>query len=414
VSIIMRKALTLLLLAGCTDTRETLVGTQSLEVELVTPANPGNPDAPLADTERTVVVNVRARDATGAIDTTFTKDVQVYAQFLGTLTPSFGSMPLATFTLTNGEAMGQSFTVPNAFGPTVIWIDDGEGVGPAYVHGQITGTSPVLFYRDPFIADLQTPRDEMALDALAATPLQDKQVAVDQSRYGARGRLVVNSVFAQGYTVSDVECADDAGTPPCVAGNYDHAMIFSFSAPRDQCFQPIEVGQVISGFNGGLSEFNGLTELGFPSTFAPTDGLPILEGEDECTHVLHDVNPARLPQPAVVELSWFGPLSDPGGIINFERNEAAPIQINGGTVCDLDEDFDTFKQWKVDPAGVGGDCEGNDNVINVISTGITTIDPTALVGQTLPKVVGVLRPVNIGSFNVWIIFPRSADDVELP
>jgi hypothetical protein len=28
--------------------------------------------------------------------------------------------------------------------------------------------------------------------------------------------------------------------------------------------------------------------------------------------------------------------------------------------------------------------------------------------------VGVLRPVNIGSFNVWIIFPRSASDIDLP
>ena len=77
----------------------------------------------------------------------------------------------------------------------------------------------------------------------------------------------------------------------------------------------------------------------------------------------------------------------------------------------LDEDFDTFKQWKLDPNGAGGDCSNNDNVLNVITTGISAIDPGSLVGKTLPKVVGVLRPVSIGSFNVWIIFPRSADDV---
>ena len=38
---------------------------------------------------------------------------------------------------------------------------------------------------------------------------------------------------------------------------------------------------------------------------------------------------------------------------------------------------------------------------------------TGIVGRTLPRVVGVLRPVNIGSFNVWIIYPRSTADLTL-
>jgi hypothetical protein len=399
----MRKTFILLALVGCTDTRDAIVGTQSLEVQLVSPASPGTPDAPLSDSARTIVVNVYAKDAQNQLDASFTAKVQVYAQFLGTLTPSFGETPLLSFDVTDGVAENVSIDLPNAFGPTVVWIDNGQGLGPDYVHGQITGTSPTLFYREPFIVDLQRPRDETALDALNSTPLQDKQIAVNRSQYGARGRLVVNSVFSQGYTVSDVQCADDAGTPPCVSGPYDHAMVFSFSAPRDQCFDSVELGQVLTGFAGGQSEFNGLTEIGFPQTFAPVDDT------GECTH---EVDPARLPPPAIVDpATWFNGLSDPDGQINFERNEAAPIQIDNGKVCDLDEDFDTFKQWKLDPNGVGGDCTGNDNVINVITTGISTIDPVSLVGKTLPKVVGVLRPVNIGSFNVWIIFPRSADDV---
>jgi len=32
----------------------------------------------------------------------------------------------------------------------------------------------------------------------------------------------------------------------------------------------------------------------------------------------------------------------------------------------------------------------------------------------MPRVVGTLRPVNVGSFNVWILYPRSMDDIELP
>ncbi len=413
----MRNASLFVLLAACTDTRDTLIeGTQSLRVELVSPASPGSIDEPLDDTDRTVVLNLTALDAQGELDPTFTKQVQVYAQFLGTLTPTFGSIPLASFEVTGGSAANQSVTLPNAFGPTVIWIDDGEGVGPEYIHGQVTGTSPILFYRDPFIVDLQKPRDEAALDALSVTPLQDKQVGVNASQFGAKGRLVINSVFAQGYTVSDLNCTDNPGTPdvveadpPCVAEPYGHVMVFSFSAPRDECFGDLQVGQTITGFAGGLSEFNGLTEIGFPQTFSPKD----VSGNCVVDRPL-DVNgkPTRLPNPEVLDpLTWFNSLNDPDGIINFERNEAAPIQINNGKVCDLDEDFDTFKQWKVDPAGVGGDCAGNDNVLNVISTGITSIDPPSLVGKTLTKVVGVVRPVSIGSFNVWIIFPRDAQDI---
>jgi hypothetical protein len=51
----------------------------------------------------------------------------------------------------------------------------------------------------------------------------------------------------------------------------------------------------------------------------------------------------------------------------------------------------------------------------VITAGVvTSVDPAVLVGQRLPRVVGILRPVSIGSFNVWIIFPRGAGDLTLP
>ena len=81
------------LVGACTDTRPAIEGTQSLRITLVSPTNPGGPAKQdrLPDTERTVVLNVEALDAEGQLDTSFDKDVQVYAQFLGTLTPSFGA-----------------------------------------------------------------------------------------------------------------------------------------------------------------------------------------------------------------------------------------------------------------------------------------------------------------------------------
>ena len=45
-------------------------------------------------------------------------------------------------------------------------------------------------------------------------------------------------------------------------------------------------------------------------------------------------------------------------MINFERNEAAPIAILNGKVCPLDDDYTTYKQWKLDPAGAGGRLHG--------------------------------------------------------
>jgi hypothetical protein len=396
--------------AGCTEHRgHGLTGPQTIEVEMTAPADPGAIDRRLPDTMRTVVVNLRALDADGGVEESFTKQVRVYTQFLGTLTPSLELIPPTVISMTAGVAVDQTITLPaRVFGPTTLWIDDGEGSGAEYVPGRIAGSSPILWFRDPFIADLQTPRDEMGLDALTRTPLQDKQVAVRSSRYGAAGRIVITSVFAQGYTVSDVECGDAAGTPPCVARPYDHAMVFSFSAGRGSDGHLLEEGEVIDGFGGGLTEFNGLTEIGFPQTFTPAFK------DDNGDNRNDAVDRARIPAPALFSTTWFGGLSDPNGRINFERHEAGAIEIRNGVVCPLDGDYATYRQWKLDPAGVGGDnCQGA-NLLNVITAGaIPSFDPAAYAGQTLPKVVGILRPVSIGSFNVWIIYPRGLADLGL-
>jgi len=179
---------------------------------------------------------------------------------------------------------------------------------------------------------------------------------------------------------------------------YHHAMVFSFSAARDEHGCRIQEGQVIDGFAGGVSEFNGLTEIGFPQSFdSRTDG-------NGCG--AQDINPARIPPPVDFDATWFT------NKIMFEENEAGLIRIPTAKVCNLDADYTTYKQWKIDPAGVGGSCTGNKNVINVISTGVVPTDPMTLVGKTV-SIIGSLRPVNIGTFNVWIVYPRSAADLSV-
>ncbi|MEO7734351.1 MAG: hypothetical protein ABIY55_25565 [Kofleriaceae bacterium] len=387
-----------LALAGCVEHDRGVTGTQSIRVELTAPQDPGAIDRRLPDENQMPTITLSAYDAAGELDTSFESDVDVYVQFLGTLTPTFdptygtGDDPLATIHMANGVSTSDTIQLPLVFGPTTLWVDDARSADPTYA----TGASPIIWYRDPFIADIQRPLRETAVDALTVSPLQNKQITINASRYGTRGRLVVTSVFAQGYTVSDVQCADDAGTPPCIADAYDHVEVFSFSAPRGGNGRLLEQGQTIDGFSGGISEFNGLTEIGFPVTFGGSD----------------EINPARVPDPVKLDVAWFNSLSDPAGRINFERNEAGAIEIDNAVVCPLDKNYDTFNQWKLDPSGTG-DC-GND-VLNVITAGVVNgLDPATLVGKTLPRVVGMLRPLEIGNFNVWIIFPRSAADLTLP
>jgi len=377
----MRAAVLALALAACVDHQAPITGTQSLEIDLTSPANPGDINNRLPDTARSVSFTITAKGPDGQIDTTYNKQLQVYAHYLGTLSPYLGGTPLATVPMSGGKGTLTTM-LPPVFGPTTVWFDDGTDADATYA----TGVSPTLWFRDPFVADIQTPSSETAVDALDAAPLDNKNVDVRASRYGAQGRLVITSVYTQGYTLADVKCADTNGTPPCVAADYDYMDVFSYSAPLDQDKRFLNEGQVIDGFAGGVTEFDGLTEIGFPQTFVV--GQPV-------------VNKAMEPAPVKFDGTWF---TSP---ILFEHAEAAPIEIDNAKVCNIDSDYITYKQWKLDPAGVGGDCTGN--FINVVTAGTLDLDPTTLQGKTLPKVVGVLRPI----FKHWIIFPRSMSDLTL-
>src|SRR5262245_28561414 len=98
-----RATLVLLVLGACVETRDPIKGTQSLRVDLKTPT--GSKDAPLADTARTVTFDVTALDAENQTDTSYNNPVQVYVNFLGTLTPYLGGSPtLATVTMNGGVA----------------------------------------------------------------------------------------------------------------------------------------------------------------------------------------------------------------------------------------------------------------------------------------------------------------------
>jgi hypothetical protein len=410
----MNRLFVLLAVAGlgaCTDHRAAITGTQSLQIELTSPADPGSISNRLPDAARAVSLTITAMNAQGEMDTTYNNTLQVYVYFLGTLTPYLGGSPLATVQMVNGQG-SLSATLPPVFGPTTIWFDDGTDSSATYA----TGVSPTLWYRDPFISDIQTPVNEMAINALTDSPLENKNVTVALSRYGARGAFVITSLYSSGYTLADVQCADDNLTPPCTSQNYDYIDVYSYSAPQDQLERFLDEGQIIlanaftcaatspCGFAGGVSNFDGLIEIGFPQTFvsgpAGSNGIP---------NNLPTVCTGCEPPPVVADFTgdandWF---ANP---IQFKRNQSAVIEIDNAKVCELDSDYTTFNEWKIDPSGVGGICTSK-NIIDIVTAGTVDIDPSTLAGKTLPKLVGTLRPISETGFNVWLVYPRSLADI---
>ena len=374
-----------LLASACVERLPPIEGTTSLQITLISPTITGNIDDRLPDTARSITMTATALDAEGLVDTSFSGTLDVYAHYLGSLTPELGDEPLLSVPASAGRTGEFTVTLPQVYGPTFLWVEDASGSDPTFA----TGTSPLLYYRDPFLEDVSRPPDEAALDALERSPLEAKEVAVSGSRYGAGGRLIVTGVYAQGYTVSDVQCQDSAGSPPCVTGDYDHLFVFSFSRAEIEGGGVVQRAQFVDRVAGAVSEFNGLTELGFPQTFIG----------DRTT------NESHLPPPIVIQPEWLA------SKIEMERAEAALVAIDNAVVCPLDDDFDTFSQWKLD---LGGGCN---SAVNIISKGeAAEFNPADHIGQTLPRVVGTLRPINTagGNFNVWIIFPRDISDLTLP
>lgn len=380
-------ALLLVLATGCVEELDPLTGTTSIEVTLVSPADTGTVDDRLGDDDRTVTVSMRALDTEGELDATFDGTVDVYTHFLGGLTPDLDDEPFAEVALTAGVSAEFTLELPTVYGPTFLWAEHSRGEGATFA----TGTSPVLWFRDAFLVDVSRPEDEAALDALESSPLEAKQINVTGSQYGEDGRMVVTGIYAQGYTLSDAQCGP-GGAPPCVTGAYDSMFVFSFSRPRGEEGESIEQGATVARLTGSIGEFNGLTEVNFPQSFMTGDPAD----ED------------LVPEPVVLQETWL--TSD---VIQMERIEAALVAIEGATLCALDEDYEMYKQWKL---AVGGDCEDRDGVVNIITQGqVNDFDPTAYeAGSVFPRVVGTLRPVNIGSFNVWIVYPRAMSDLTPP
>ncbi len=385
-------AFLLLGLLGCVQELDVHRVTTSLAVEVMDPPSLGSETDRLPTTLRQATFKVTALDAQGQLDPSFSTDVDVYTQYLGTLTPERGSASTLHVTLTNGVGTGR-LNLPPAFGATFLWVEDAAGSGATFA----TGVSQTLWFRDPYLSDMSRPPDETSLEALASSILEGKQVSVSKSEFGDAGRLVVTAVYPQGYTVSDVDCSQT----PCVTPPYGHMYVYTFGRAKATDGTGIEVGQTLASVGGGIGEFNGFTELNFPQSVL-ADATP---------------NEALLPAPVPLDLCWLDSRTGAGGMINLEKLESALVTIEDGTVKPLDSNYERYGQWKLgfDRVECPPGSEPTTAELSVVTTGqVPGFDPACYVGKKIPRIVGTLQAVNIGSLNVWKIHPRRAEDVTLP
>src|SRR5688572_28200021 len=214
----------LVLLGACVEQEPHPHETTSLRVRVDTPVDLGSDDDRLGDDVREVEVTVQALDEQGRVDQRFTAPVDVYVQTLGQLSPT-----TQRFTVMSGVGTGL-ITLPRVFGPSFLWLEDFQTT-PQRPATFATGTSPVLWFREPFLVDVSTPDFTAGTQAnwVRFSPLEGKQVRVATSQFAGAGRLVVTGVYADGYSVSDLDCSVE----PCRAAPYGHVYVFSFSRPVD-------------------------------------------------------------------------------------------------------------------------------------------------------------------------------------
>src|SRR5262249_11529960 len=157
------------------------------------------------------------------------------------------------------------------------------------------------------------------------------------------------------------------------------------SRPVDVRGRPLQVGHVLKSFSGAVQEFNGYTELNFPT-------------QELVDATIHD---ELLPAPGEVTKDW---LMSSAGDMNFEQNESGLLAVNNVTVCPLDNEYTRFSEWKVD---VGLGC--GTPVVVITAGQVAGFDPANYVGKKLTRIVGTLKALNL-SFNLWILQPRAIED----
>ncbi|MFH1529493.1 MAG: hypothetical protein ABIK09_02030 [Pseudomonadota bacterium] len=159
--------------------------------------------------------------------------------------------------------------------PDCLGATDGQEAPPSWA----TGLSPTFWFETPAIRHLQYTGD------VASSPLQGSDVTI------ARGRMVVTNVSTSGFFVTDLDQHQqvlDNGTP----GYFNSLFVYTFNKPVG-----IRYGDTLCSISGGVVEYQGNTQLKFPSFEVLYDvQTKQLEGDTVSYGQCHD---RIIPGPAV-------------------------------------------------------------------------------------------------------------------
>ncbi len=361
-----------LLFTACVDVRPspTKGVVSSIEVTLIDPPpdQVGSPSAPVSVPSATftaIAVDDNGQQVAADLD------VDVFISFGGVKTGGSSACganvgaedaPLTTAHLKAGATTSPvTVMLGAAFGSTSLWLD--ERVSHA------TGASPTIYFRNPFVDEVQTPADPTSANATFCSPFNNRFLTVDHARSG--GKLVVSSVFDSAFVVTD---------SGATAG-FNNIYLYAFGKPPSY----IVPGTIISSFSGNYSKFVGFTELNFPLFNAALD--------DQGNYLQPDLT--LVPAPIVLthnDLSNQPKLiSASAGVVEFTGvicQMNPPNPANDPNIQKTIDSWNKYNQFVVDGDGT---CASFTNfAVEIPQKVLGKFDPTQVVGSTL-DVVGMLQ-----------------------
>ncbi|MFH2008853.1 MAG: hypothetical protein ABI333_19855 [bacterium] len=441
---------------GCVSEHSYVTTTVSFEVTF-TAVNgcgvDGAPACPHSGAPIDFTASVRALDANGNQDTTFSGTVVLSLVPSGLFPEGSPVLPdgrrVALITLSGGEATDVPLQFTRAFGEITLMVEDygytkAPNVADAACYELFpaagcfavddddpdfgtgaAGVSEVITFDNPRIYDIQYTPPELetvgdlggfpsplfgfrpTIDAAErpadATALDD---VCDDGQGGRRELVVVTGLSVDGFYAHDV--CNAAGA------SFASMYIYNFNTPED-----LMVGDCLLELTGTIQEFQGFTELKNPFWVVDVD----------------DTNPTAprcadlLPTPVTLDASLLG--NDHA----MEGFEAGIVTITDATLatefraCDLNgngalsgsdewdcseacgdeiecvvlESYQTYFQWSVWKDG---------REVNVVTRGVIDFDPEANLGLQISRITGTLRHLDFGR-PAWTIEPRDDDDFVL-
>jgi hypothetical protein len=253
-----------------------------------------------------------------------------------------------------------------------------------------SGVGGPIHLVEPSLADMNRS------DSLIASPFAGEFIEVK------RGNMIVTAIRTDGFYVTDTE-----------EDEFNHLFVFNFNRPDD-----LFAGDKLVSVAGPISEFNGLTELNFPSwevDYAAGE-QPIPAAIDLHQRII-DVYPHLVERGAPCFLTTTPPenlkLLDCNDAM--ERLEAARVSINVERLIEIvpgsreESNLERFGQWPVIV-----DSGRKEITFQLITRdNLPFFDPRALAtNYPLGTVSGNLRQVAFDDRDdpIWIVEPRDQAD----